>query len=127
MSFDVYFQRSVSWHLSPVDMEAVRAALDPFLEWEEHSGFAKLATSDGEADVYGLTGEDGFMVNHASGSSVWGVLVDVSIATDLVIMPVGCPICLTSSEQLGELPAELRTDTVVIESGDDLLRTITGI
>lgn len=123
VSFDIFFQRFERGGAALVDMVSVRSALGPFAVSAEES-FVRVATEDGGADIYGLNGADGFMANHVEGRQIWDLLVEVSIATDLVIMPIGCPICLTSADQTSALPEDLRNDTVVVTSGADLLTVI---
>jgi hypothetical protein len=45
-------------------------------------------------------------------------------AANWVIIPVGCPTCLTLPGQMEELPEALDKDVVVIETGADLRAVI---
>lgn len=51
-------------------------------------------------------------------------MVDVAKAAGWVIMPVGCPVCVMREDMIGELPAELQDDAVVIRSGAELLDVV---
>ena len=87
------------------------------------SGFARLTAGDGEADLYGYDDlSTGFMANHISGRDAWDILVRAAAASDLVIMPVGCPVGLTDSNSLEHLPAALRSGEVaLVATGTQLL------
>jgi hypothetical protein len=121
VSFDVFLQRFGD---SPGDPGAGLRLLGPLLVSPPSDGHGLVRTADGEADVYGL-GTDSLMFTHASGRQVWQVMVDVAHAAGHAIMPVGCPTCVTRVERLVDLPDELRTSVVVIQSGDDLLAAVT--
>jgi hypothetical protein len=78
--------------------------------------------ADGAMDVYGLDRAGaGFMINHASGETVWDAIVAVAMAADFVIMPVGCPVCVTRAELIDHLPIELRDPPAgIVTSGAEL-------
>lgn len=89
------------------------------------SGFVRIRTGDGAADIYGYDDPSaGLMVNHASGRQVWDLLADLARSAGLVLMPVGASVCVTSAAAVDELPTELQHDVAVIRSGDDLLAVI---
>lgn len=76
---------------------------------------------DCEADVHGL-GTDGLMFSHAGGRQIWQVMADD--ARGSVIMPVGCPTCVTTIYHLADVPEELRASAVLGKHGDDLLKAV---
>ncbi len=124
MSFDVFFQGFRAGEASSSGGTRIAAVLEPFVEARDESDglLLRIRTSDGQADVH--LSEDSMMVSHASGSAVWELLVRGARAANWVIMPVGCPVCLTRAEQYAELPVELRDDTRLVSSGEDLLAAI---
>ena len=77
---------------------------------------------DGEADIYLNDGR--MMANHISGHGPWNLLVEGARAANWVILPMGCPTCVTQLGQREELPRELNDDLVVIDTAADLLRVI---
>lgn len=103
MSFDIFLQNFAE--SSPDRSKAVRAILDPILST---SGI-EFTTADGSADVFGLEDDviDGLMCNHVAGGAAWDVIYAVAVAGDWVIMPVGCPVCVISDEQIATLPKGL--------------------
>jgi len=81
-----------------------------------------VRVGDGEADIYLRDG--GMMANHISGHDPWDLLVQGARAANWVIIPVGCPTCLTQPDQRGELPEGLDDDVVVVDTGAGLLAVI---
>ncbi|WP_120520165.1 hypothetical protein [Arthrobacter celericrescens] len=101
----------------------MREVLEPFIVREEpERNLALIVYGDGSADVY--VGDDGIMANHISGEQPWELLVQGASAADWVIMPVGCPICLTNETQQDDLPAEIREEVAVVATGAELLKVI---
>ncbi|RNI19855.1 hypothetical protein [Flexivirga caeni] len=94
MSFDIYFQRFAGGDAAAGGREAMRAVLEPHAEVGD-DGFLHVTFGDGTADVY--LHDDGMLANHVSGGDPWELLVRGAAAADWVIMPVGCPACLTAS------------------------------
>jgi hypothetical protein len=125
MSFDVFLQGFTRGDHAPGRPDAAMRVLAPYFVDAPHDGYARLQLADGEADVYGLD-RSSLMVNHAAGEQVWDLVVTVAVAADWVIMPVGCPVCVVAEEHVRDLPDELRADVVVVRTGTDLLRAITG-
>ena len=123
VSFDVFLQGFANGAASPGCPGAAIEVLSPFLASKPHERLALLRTGDGEADVYGLGGE-ALMVNHASGREIWDVLVAVAKAANWAIMPVGCPVCVTTADAINDLPEELRVGVVVVTTGRELLNAI---
>lgn len=123
MSFDVYFQRFRDGDAEPGGGDRMRQVLQPFIVREEpEEGFAQLEYGDGSADVY--LDDDGMMANHISGDQPWELLVRGARAAGWVIVPVGCPTCLTDDGQRAHLPAALDDDVVLVSTGEELLRVI---
>jgi hypothetical protein len=90
-------------------------------EEPEHH-FALVEYGDGSADVY-LDG-DSMMANRISGEQPWELLVEGARAADWVILPVGCPTCITDEAQRVHLPKGLDEDVVLVSTGDELLQVI---
>jgi hypothetical protein len=53
-------------------------------------------------------------------------VVEFARAADAVIMPLGCPTCVTDPGQIPHLPQPLRTDTRLVTTGTDLEAAIAG-
>ncbi len=124
MSFDVFLQSFSKGKASDANANAARKVLEPHVV-ESDGGWARIETADGEADLYGYdTLNRGLMVNHAAGSDIWDLLVEVASAGGMVIMPVGCRTCVTDQVAVDDLPSDLATSAVVVASGTDLLRVI---
>lgn len=121
MSFDVFFQGFIAGESSERGGPEMRQVLAPHVTTEDGS-FLHVQFGDGEADVY--LNDDGMMANHVSGRDLWNLLVEGAQAANWVIMPIDCPTCLTQPDQREELPEGLHEDTVVVDSGTDLLRVI---
>ncbi|WP_422934220.1 hypothetical protein [Sinomonas sp. P47F7] len=124
MSFDVFFQGFRDGEAGTRGSDQMRQVLQPYIVREDgDQRFALIECGDGSADVY-LGGRDGMMANHISGEQPWDLLVQGARAADWVIIPVGCPICITHETQRRHLPDGLDEDVVLVSSGDDLLRLI---
>ena len=89
---------------------------------EEDGRFIRVRVGDGQADIYLHDG--GMMVSHIEGRDPWDLLVQGARAANWVIIPVGCPVCLTQQGQREELPEALDEDVVLIETGADLRAVI---
>jgi hypothetical protein len=125
VSFDIFLQGWRGGVAADGDGDAGMRVLDPLVvSREDEYGFARIATTDGGADVYGIGApSQGFMFNHASGRAVWDVMYEVALAAGFVVMAVGCPVCVTDAAMVSELP-ELPFATVVVHSGKDILRAV---
>ena len=121
MSFDVFFQGFLAGEPSERGGAQMREVLAPHVS-EEDRTFLRVRVGDGEADIY--LREGGMMANHISGHDPWDLLVQGARAANWVIIPVGCPTCLTQPGQRQELPGGLDGDVVVVETGADLLAVI---
>ena len=122
MSFDVFFQGFLAGQSSRRGGAQMREVLAPHVV-ERRDTFLHVRFGDGEADVY--VDDDAMMAHHVSGQDAWDLLLEGARAANWVIMPVGCPTCLTRPDQREELPAELRADAVVVDTGADL-RAVTA-
>jgi hypothetical protein len=124
MSFDIFLQGFDAGNAAPVDKTATRAVLavlDP-LVIHRASQWVRIATSDGEADVYGIDDpSSGLMFSHASGRHVWDVMFDVALAAGFVVIPGGCGTGVTDEATIAELPKGVPEPIVIIRSGADLL------
>jgi hypothetical protein len=123
VSFDVYFQRFRDGDAEPGGGERMRQVLGPFIARKEpeHS-FLLVEYGDGSADVY--LDADGMMANHITGQKPWELLVEGARAAEWVIMPVGCPTCLTDEAQRAHLPEGLNDDVALVATGEELLQVI---
>jgi hypothetical protein len=123
MSFDVYFQRFRDGDAGSGGGDRMRQVLEPFIvRQESDGGLAQVEYGDGSADVY--LDDDGMMANHISGEQPWELLVRGARAAGWVIVPVGCPTCLTDEAQRAHLPPELSDAVVLVGTGEELRRVI---
>lgn len=123
VSFDVFFQGFSNGEASPGGGSLMRAVLAPYIKREEpEHGFLMVEIGDGSADLY--LDDDDMMANHISGRDPWDPLVQGAEAAGWVIMPVGCPTCLTRDDQVRDLPDPLRDAVAVVRSGADLVQVI---
>lgn len=123
MSFDVHFQGFRHGDSTTTGGAAMRRIMQLHITHEEPKyGFLTVEIGDGGADVY--LRDSGMMANHLTGTDVVDLLVRGAQAAEWVIMPVGCPTCVTSREQISHLPRELVDDVVLVGSGSDLLAVL---
>jgi len=123
VSFDIYFQGFRGGGPVPGGGDRMRAVLEPHASRQEPpSNFWLVQIGDGTADVY--LDDDHMMANRISGQDPWDLLVKGAQAAGWVIMPVGCPTCLTQQGQLRELPEELQEPVAVVNSGADLVAVV---
>ena len=125
MSFDIFLRSFARGAAAKGDPAAAFRVLEPYFAGDPAGGFADVSTPDGDAEVYGLGG-DGLMITHASVSSYGRSLVDVAVAGDYVIMPVGCAVCVVHQEMMDQLPEVLRDRAVVVRSGSDVLSVVSS-
>jgi hypothetical protein len=111
VSFDVFFQGFIAGEPAERGGALMREVLAPHIS-EEDETFLRVRVGDGEADIY--LSDGGMMANHISGYGPWDLLVQGARAANWVIIPVGCPTCLTKPAQQEELPEEL-ADVVVVK------------
>lgn len=66
------------------------------------------------------------MFNHPSGAAVFDLIYQLAVLSGWVVLPVGCPVCVTDPDRVPALPADLVADVgvAVIGSGADLLRLV---
>jgi hypothetical protein len=119
VSFDVFLMRFDRGDAVELDAPRILELLEPAIV-EREGSFARLRTTDGEADVYGLDSTGSLMVNHASGAAIWDLLVDVARAGQLAIIPGGCATCIVEEEQRADLPEGVPEPVEVIASGSEL-------
>lgn len=123
MSFDVFFQRFTDGDADPGGGDLMRQVLEPFIVREEpDTHFARVEYGDGGADVY-LDGDE-MMANHVTGEGTWDLLVEGARTAGWVILPVGCPTCLTDEAQRRHLPAGMDEEVEVVLTGDMLREVI---
>ncbi|MCP3882990.1 MAG: hypothetical protein GY701_32020 [Sulfitobacter sp.] len=121
MSFDIYVQAFRNGGAGSGNAAAINAVLAAHVSKTGSHGFARLKTDDGSADLYGYDNlASGFMVNYVSGDLTWDLIVRAARASDLVILPVGCPACVTSEASYGHLPTDLSENAVLVSDGAGL-------
>jgi hypothetical protein len=124
VSFDIFLRRFEGGEAARADEAAVLGVLAPLIE-ERGDGWARLCTTDGDADVYRMDDPaSGLMVNHASGREIWNVLFELGRAAGFAVMPVGCGTFVISEVALSDLPDGVPEPIAVLTSGDELLRAI---
>jgi hypothetical protein len=124
VSFDIFIQRFEDGGAAQADEAAMSAVLEPLLE-ERGDSWARIRTSDGDADVYGIDDPaSGLMVNHASGREIWNVLFELGRTAGLAVMPVGCGTFVFSDDALSHLPDGVPEPIRIPTSGDALLRAV---
>ncbi|MFJ5955383.1 hypothetical protein ACIQC5_05420 [Paenarthrobacter sp. NPDC092416] len=126
MSFDVYFQRFKDGDAAAGGGEIMRQTLQPFIVREDpERGFARVEYGAGSFDAY--LGDDTLLANHIVGDKPWDLLVEGARAAEWVILPVGCPPCVTDESQRVHLPEGLDQDVVMVSSGEELLQKIRSL
>jgi hypothetical protein len=124
VSFDIFFQRFEGGKAAEADEAAVLDVLRPLIR-EQDDGWARICTSDGDADVYGISDPaSGLMVNDASGREIWNVLFELGRTAGFAVMPVGCGTFVFSEDALSHLPDGVPEPIEVLTSGGELLRAI---
>lgn len=123
MSFDVYFQRFQDGDAGEGGGEEMRQVLAAHIvrERPDHN-FALIEFGDGSADVYLSASE--MMASHVSGDDPWDLLVTGAREAQWVILPVGCPTCITDEAQRAHLPEGLAEEVVLVTTGAELLAVI---
>ena len=123
VSFDVFFQRFKDGEAEAGGSEVMRRILAPFIVSEEPDRrFARVEVGDGGGDAY--LHDDGMMANHVTGHRAWDLLVEGALAAGFVILPAGCPTCITDEAQRRHLPEGLDRDVVLVLNGADLVKVI---
>lgn len=124
VSFDVFFQPFRNGEAGSGGGDRMRAVLRPHITREEpEQKFARVEIGTGSADVY--LDDDSMLANRISGEEPWDLLVQGARAAGWVILPVGCPTCITDEQQREHLPPELKEEEVVlVSSGAELLGAI---
>ncbi len=117
MFFDVLFQGFLAGESSERRGAQMREVLAPHIS-EQNGTFLRVRVGDGEAEIY--LGDGGMMPSHVLGQDPWDLLVRGGQAPNWVIIPVGCPTCLTQARQQEELPEGLNDEVVAVETGSDL-------
>jgi len=101
----------------------MREVVAPHIRREdERHDLVLIEIGDGSAELY--LSDDSMMATHVSGRDPWDVLVQGAKSAGWVIMPVGCPTCLTNDDQAEHLPPELQEEVALVLTGADLLRVI---
>jgi len=129
VSFDIYLQAFENGAAAERDGAPIRGLLLDHADGlaADHE-FARVTYSAGKADVYGVPGDgdacSALMFNHVEGAA-FDLIIQVAQLSDLVVMPIGCPVCVVSERQVEHLPAELRDEGIeVVRSGRDLAAVI---
>ncbi|MCE4025449.1 hypothetical protein LXM50_05645 [Microbacterium sp. Au-Mic1] len=124
MSFDIYFQRFENGDAASGGGAAASEVLRAFLRPSPQNP-ERIEHPGGSAEIYGLS-DEGMMATHVDGGdAIWDLLVSTARAANWTILPVGCAVCIFTTEMEAALPEGLGDDGVkIIESGADLLRVI---
>ena len=114
MSFDIFLQAFENGAAARRNGAEVRRLL--------------LGERQPSGEVYGVPEEgaavEGLMFSHVPPGG-FDLLVEVARVADLVVMPVGCPVCLIDEAQREHLPPELAAAGVrVVTTGDELRRVV---
>ena len=119
MSFDVFFQRFEDGDAAEGGGDEMRQVLAGHIVREEPDrGFALIEIGNGAADVY--LDRSSMMANHISGDEPWDLLVEGARAAQWVILPAGCPTCITDESQRAHLPEGLDDEVVLVANGSEL-------
>lgn len=124
MSFDIFVMRYRDGDSgAPMDVEAFRTVFGPHIRLDDSDGFCRVVAPDGgEADLYARL-EPPFtslMVNHFASGQVLDLVVAFARDADAVLLPPGCPTCITHESQLDHLPEDMRDDVRIVHTGADL-------
>lgn len=122
MSFDIFLQGFRDGDAASGDSDAAMAVLAPFVTSGDDTGW-RIATEDGEAEVYGGDPSRGFMFTHASGRRVWDVIYEVARAAGFVVIPGGCATCVVDSATIAHLPKGL-PEPIVVTSGEQMIEIV---
>ena len=129
MSFDIHLQAFKDGDAVDREGAAVRQRLLAAAKhYEAESGFVEIGDDLAPADIYGVPPEgaplESLMFSRV-GSNGLDLLVEVAQMADLVVIPMGCPVCIVHGEQRQHLPPEL-TDAGVelVTTGKALLDVI---
>jgi len=117
VSFDIFFQRFGG---ADVPDGVAMAVLEPLVV-HRSDGWVRIATGDGEADVYISLPDDSAMMNHASGRVVWDVMYELAVAGRFVVIPGGCGTCVLDEDMRSDLPEGVPEPVITVTSGRDIL------
>lgn len=129
VSFEIFLQAFEEGDAAERGGAAIRRFLLAHADAHEpEHQFVHVTYSDGGADVYGVPPDgaqcDGLMFSRIKGEAL-DLVVEVAQLADLVIMPVGCAVCVVSESQIEHLPPALRDGAVdVVRSGRELADVI---
>lgn len=124
MSFDIYLQAFRDGDACEGDGDAALALLRPFIASRDKD-FVRLATQDGEADVYGVDDPgNGLTFNHVSGRAAWDLIYAVARSAGFVVMPVDCGSLLPDESFTMHLPDGIPEPIVTVGSGEEILAAV---
>lgn len=124
MSFDIFLV-PLDRPDAPFDVAAVEAILAADARADGPPG---LTTSDGGADVYGApSAGDWLMVNHVEGVAAWQIMWELAGAGPYAVMPTGCPTFVASVNNVVTVPDEAAAPVIVVASGEELRRAVSGL
>jgi len=124
VSFDIHFQRFEGCVPGHAVDQRVLDVLEPLIV-DRDRDWARIATVDGDADVYGIDDpSSGLMINHASGRAIWDVMFEVAKGGNFAVMPMGCGTLIVHEAGKAALPDEVPEPIVTVASGADLLRAV---
>jgi hypothetical protein len=121
VSFDVFFQGFVQGELASGGSDAMHRVPQSYIKREESQHQFVLVSVDGDTADVDLD-QDLMMVNQIFGERPWELLVRGARTAGWVVLPVGCPTCITDEAQRDHLPEGLDADAVLVKTGEDLLR-----
>jgi hypothetical protein len=120
MSFDVFLQAFRDGGAGRASDGAVLEILEPLVT-SRREGWARVATVDGESDVFGIDDAgSGLMFVNPQGLVIWDVMVDIAKAAGFVVMPIGCGTCIVDERIVSDLPEGIPKPVVMVRSGAEL-------
>jgi hypothetical protein len=132
MSFDVFVLGFHGGDSVAMPSAAFHDVFGPHIDRTEpqHGYWHVTATDGGEADIYARIDGDTFeslMFTRFSDGDVLDLLAAFARRSNAVIMPIGCPTCLTTPDQLKHLPDELASqDAILVANGRDIANVISS-
>ena len=128
MSFDIHLKASKDGEAVDRDGAEVREhLLRAAKRYEPENGFVEVGDDLGPADIYGVPEEGAslkaLMFNHVGGNGL-DLLVEVAQMADLVVISVGCPVCIVHEGQRPHLPPELAEAAVELVTTGKALRDV---
>lgn len=119
MSIDVFFQGFNNGDARDCGSNEMKRVLAPLsTAGLVDPSYFEVICGDGRADIY--LSESACLANEISGNDPWDLLIQAARAANWVIMPIGCPVCMTAEDQRSDLTEELQQDLVLVTAGKEL-------